>query len=1122
VTISTTLAASPFKGLASFGDSDVDALFFFGREREIEVIATNLLASRLTVLYGPTGVGKSSILRAGVARTLRAVPFPRRVVVFDRWADDPVGPLSTYVAEQAGVSARESLAETLADAGAALDGELYLILDQLEEYFVYHRPRHEPGSFIDELAEVVTRASVRANVLLSLREDALAKLDVLKPRVPALFSNYLRLDHLDREAGRRAIVAPPERWNEVFGEDQPVSVEPELVDAVLEEVTAGKVLAEGTGRGGVGSGAAARIEAPYLQLVMERLWQVEREHGSTTLQLSTLMELGGAERIVGDHLQGALRDLLPEQQEIAAALFLHLVTPSGTKIAYTIGDLARYAGASEDETRDVIDRLAGERILRPVVGTTGVEARYEIFHDVLAGAALDWQTRFDAQRSEAEARRVAEARHRRATIVAAVSLAALVVVTAIAVFAVVQRREARSHARVAHANELAFGALLLQAEDPGSALAQALDAARLNPSTDTEDVLRTSLIASRLRRVLKTKSPTTVVAYDPRGGRVALGSEDGRVRIWRPVANRVEHTLDVGGPVTGLEYSPDGATVLVTGGGATLWNPTTGKSKHVRGAQPVVAAVLSADGRLLVTSAGGRITVQRVKSGAVARRIRTVGSAVKLAISPDSRTLAVVAAQQNGHVTPATYDLRTGRLLAQLPQRGVTAAAFAPRAPVFATSSADGTVDLWDARTGRRLHILDDGGGSIADVAFSPDGTMLATASSDGGVRVWRVADASRFFYFEGHHGPAVRVAFSPNGALLVSTSQDRTARVWSVGGIEAGTLAAVLAGNGGAVTTAAFAPSGKSVVTGADDGTARLWDTQIDQQLVPIVRGPGPVSAARVVGDGHTLVDVTGRSVEVRRGQSVRRHPLRASLFAIGPTGAVAVVRGDSVAVRGVRFRAPTSVTAVSFSLDGTALAAATRNGDLLVWDTTTGELVHHMRVEPGVVRIGLSPDRDTVATGDSSGAVELWAFDGELLHNLREHAQPVTDVRFDPSGRLLVTASEGSSRNVALWDVRTGRLLHPLIGHFGTVTAASFSPDGRWILTAGPISSAIWSLSSTSPLFYLRGPTDLLTDAEWAPTGFAVTTAERDGIIRTYNCTLCRPLSGLEALAEARLTAR
>ena len=65
--------SSPYKGLAAFEDTELDALLFFGRERDTDTIAANVMASRFTVLYGPLGVGKSSVLRAGVVRKLRAV-----------------------------------------------------------------------------------------------------------------------------------------------------------------------------------------------------------------------------------------------------------------------------------------------------------------------------------------------------------------------------------------------------------------------------------------------------------------------------------------------------------------------------------------------------------------------------------------------------------------------------------------------------------------------------------------------------------------------------------------------------------------------------------------------------------------------------------------------------------------------------------------------------------------------------------------------------------------------------------------------------------------------------------------------------------------------------------------
>ena len=90
-----------------------------------------------------------------------------------------------------------------------------MILDQAEEYFTYHG---DAGGFERALAELVNRP-LRVNVLLSLREDTLARLDRLKGRIPNLFANVLRLDRLDRAAGRAAILRPLERWGELEGED---------------------------------------------------------------------------------------------------------------------------------------------------------------------------------------------------------------------------------------------------------------------------------------------------------------------------------------------------------------------------------------------------------------------------------------------------------------------------------------------------------------------------------------------------------------------------------------------------------------------------------------------------------------------------------------------------------------------------------------------------------------------------------------------------------------------------------------------------------------------------------------------------------------------------------------
>src|SRR6185437_8585179 len=243
------LPDSPYKGLASFEDSELDALLFFGREREIAAVAANVLANRLTVLYGPSGVGKSSLLGAGVARRLRELSGAP-VVVHDTWAEDPAARLITSVHDECGdLGATAGLVDTVA-AAAQARGELHLLLDQFEEYMLYHGLE---GPLSEALPELLRRPGLRVNVLLAVRDDTLAELDEFSGRIPELFGNLLRLDRLDRDAGRAAVLGPLVRYSELAGEE--FTAEDALVEAVLDEAST---------EGGV--------EAPYLQLVLERLW----------------------------------------------------------------------------------------------------------------------------------------------------------------------------------------------------------------------------------------------------------------------------------------------------------------------------------------------------------------------------------------------------------------------------------------------------------------------------------------------------------------------------------------------------------------------------------------------------------------------------------------------------------------------------------------------------------------------------------------------------------------------------------------------------------------------------------------------------------------------------------
>ncbi|HEY8631269.1 MAG TPA: hypothetical protein VIL73_12125, partial [Gaiellaceae bacterium] len=594
--------SSPYKGLAAFEDSAVDALFFFGRDRDSQVIAANLMASRLTVLFGPTGVGKTSVLRAGVAYRLRQETGVD-VRIHSSWIGDP--------------------SEALANLTPRTGRDIYLMLDQFEEFFLYHEQNR---SFVDELADVIRRSDLRVNVLIGIREDALALLDGFKAVIPNLLSNRLRLENLDRASGEAAIRGPLERYNELVPAESRVDLEPALVGAVLDEVAAGRVELAPVGRGVVTAPTDhGRIEAPYLQLVMSRLWEIEAERGSKLLRRETLNELGGATQIVQDHLEHAMADLSPRQKDAAAAMYNFLVTPSGSKIAHRTRDLAGYAEIGEQEAADVLRQLAAERIVR-ASSENGSGTRYEIYHDVLADAVAGWGARYRAERAVHEAER----RRRRAFGVATAAVVSLVLVAAIAVFALVERSHSRADAQRARARELAAAASSLLDVNPQTSIKLAMRATQLERAGHEEEVLRDALRAALQREVLHANGPVRIAHFDPAGGHIVTGSEDGKVRVYRVGSSTPERILDLGGPVTAATYDDDGRLILAGGrdGTARVWGKADSPLRQLEAGGPVTTAFFANHSKRVLTIARtGLIRLWRTSDGKLLRTIRTSGKA---------------------------------------------------------------------------------------------------------------------------------------------------------------------------------------------------------------------------------------------------------------------------------------------------------------------------------------------------------------------------------------------------------------------------------------------------------------------------------------------------------------
>ncbi len=1107
----------PYMGLSFYGEGDAGV--FFGREAERRIIIANLRASRLTLLYAQSGVGKSSLIRAGVAARLRALAkeshaergSPRHIpVVFSSWRDDPVEDL---IAEsEAAISPfvrqgppprlpRDDLPAALETATRATGATLLIILDQFEEYFLYRSREAQPGRLAESVAACIARGDLRANFLVVVREDAYAGVgDVFKGRIQNVYGNFLHLSYLDRDAARAAIEKPLDWFKNHHPGQEPHAVDPGLVDEVLDEVRTGQVLLEQAGHGTVAAtnghaGGHEQIETPYLQLVMTTLWERERAAGSDRLRLATLRELGGAQEIVRRHLDNALAGLTDDERETAVSVFHHLVTPSGTKIVHTIPDLVEYSGRSAEQVTGLIEKLASgdQRILRPVPPDADGNPRVEIFHDVLAPAILAWRTQQTAQQLKRE-KHAAEVRARRSLAVAVGATVLLLVAVAGVVFAEISRSQARAAQKQSESavlagegfRNLAFGDLA-----PGVLLS--MEAYRASPSPAARgNLVSAQVLTLGMTGYLRAQSgPVNRVAFDPVAPLLASASVDGTVVLWNLRTGHQRLVSSGTEPIDSVAFSRDGRYLAAadTGGTVTVSDLATGRSRHLAGGAGAVSdvAFAPAGDDLAAANADGSAVVW---SGSTGRRLRVLagraGALNGLAFSPSGRTLAAAAA--GGSVL--FWDMATGRLRQVVVKRGssLNGIAFDPNGRSVAVAVQSGEACLVPAVTAGAPGCVSEGHAPVEAVAFSPDGRTFASAGAATLVWLWDAHTGQLVRTFQGQAATVETVAFSPDGRLIASGSDDQSVYLWETA--LASGRRTLQDGHGGAL---ALAYGGPTLATANTDGTVTVWN----------LAGASHRSAA--AGDG-TLWSIALS----RNGRE---------LATAGTGGQVLVWSLPGLAdPRRLTDRGSTYLQSVALSQDGRMVAAGDGSGDILVWNTGRSTPIHVFHGRAGTVNsLAFSAGDAELASGDADGTVILWDLrSGRRLLTLTGHTGQVNGVAFNPTGTLVAAA--GADQTIIIWHARTGQPVgNPLRGHEASVNTVAFSPDGRSLASGGADHAVIvWNLASRLG-WVLAGHADNVTGVAYGPDA-TLASADQSGRVLLYGSP---PPAGAAAAIAHRLCA-
>jgi WD40 repeat protein len=1145
--VATTQATNPYIGLSYY--TEADAEWFFGRDEECQTIIGNLRAARLTILYSPSGVGKSSLLRAGVAHQLRELAehqLARRgcaryvPIVFNAWKDDPVEDLIAAMecavrpllpADVPVELPRASLAAAIAAAAETSGAEPLIILDQFEEYFLYRSEEATERRFVDELAACVGRPELRANFLIAIREDAYAGLgDLFAGRIANVYGNYLELEYLDRDAAREAIVKPIEHFNELHPDADPIKIEPELVEKVLAEVTAEDPLADQPGASDEErNGAAGRrdqIETPYLQLVMSKLWTHERGRGSAVLTLATLHELGGAREIIRTHLDGALEALAPDEYDTALEIFHYLVTPSGAKIVYAASDLAAQVEQPYERVSGVLTELADEdrRILRrvpPPAGKAQPADRFEIFHDVLAAPIIDWRKRvlehrrrakearererLEGEKREAEARTRTEEHRRRAfQRLAVIALILLVLAVGLGVFALVEQKHAVSNLHAAQSSQLVASAAQTLSSNPQLSALLALRALHLKYTPQAEEALRAAVPAMQELKALPVGSPVNSAVFSRDASKALTAGEDGTARVWDVSSGRLLRELDGGHrSVNNAAFSPDGSMVVTAtqNGEARLWDTATGRGLGVLAGHsgPVNTAAFSPNGAAVVTATkGGVATIWDVRTQqplVPALKDGGVASVEGAAFSPDGKS--VVTASETGNAT--IWDAATGTSVATLhsPDQfgGLDGAAFSNNGTRLVTAGADGTARIWNVGTRSQLVKLSVAQGAVISAAFSHGDSEVVTADQNGTAAIWDANSGRQLTVLSGHEGPVRTAAFSGDDRQAITASADGTARIWDASPRE---RLATLRGGAGSVIGATFSPSGAAVVTANQDGTARIWGASGNRQPILLRGHQGPVYSAQFSPDGRYVL-TAGTDGTARVWNAPAGTPWK-------------TLRAHGGVVNGA-----------AYNPAGSEIVTANHDASADIWGAQSGAQLLTLRSGShtgSVEGAAFSHDSKRVATANEDGSATIWdAASGKALRTLTVSEAPELDVAFTKDGtKLLVAGKDGVAH---IFDTATGRSLMTFSDHAGPLYTASFSPDEREVVTGGEAGRvSIWDARTGKRLTVFDSHEGVVFSAAYSPNGSEIVTGSQNGTAAIWSTELSVGVGSLERVAEARVT--
>ena len=1092
----------PYLGLVPYDVRDSEG--FFGRDVQVGECLQCLATAHVLVVVGPSGFGKSSLVRAGVAAALEREG--RRVVVVSPGAH----PMDTLT-------------------WLPTDADMVLVVDQCEEVLTLCSDSDEQARFFNALAE---RAE-RSPLVVALRADRLGELSAHPSFARIVQRGFVLLGTMGEEDLRAAIEGPARQAG--------LLLEPGLVDVLVSEV----------------EGEPGAL--PLLSHALRQTWQ-ERE--GRTLTVAGYRKSGGIRGAVARSAEEVYQRLPTEQRALLRDLLLRLValSPNGEPVCARVARRTLAAGHEElieqlaaarlvttdgDAVEIAHEALArawprlrgwldedvdGQRIRSHLTGAADTwdamgRPDSELYRGLRLTRAVDWRDRVRpalnpteetfiessaalaaAEHQSAEERAQRQVRTNRRLRLLLTGVGVLLVAAVVAgLLAWRQAERADRTALVADARRVA--ALAQNVTEDDRALLLAAQAVRLDATPDTEASLlvalarRPAMIGSRSDGEL----PVTV-DVNPVSGRVAVGGVNASLYD----AGSLKRLATTGVVTRELAFRPDGRQLAIARGdvgqrAVQLVDADTLEELPVQlGGPPASPAGVSdlhysSDGRFLVSTlyvygpdnpsvAGeGEVIVWDVAAPSrPGRRIKTV-DAWAAALSPDGRLLYLLGGEPRPVVV--VYDVATGRRLRSVPEP------LEPPSQADAWSllqlSPDGTmlavgdgadILLLDASTLAVKRRLGGPTESLQTVEFSHDGTMVASGSDHGTVVVWDLIAGTRREELPGNAGPVWDLAFSPDDAILYSAGSKLLA--WDLGGDQRFLRQAAEPQPGDPFSSLAVpAPDGEAVAyinagkPGERQSTIQFRDVASGRLSEPIVTEHDNWGAAWRPPDAEQLATTDGdgfvRVWDWRHNELIAEKPV-----------------GQGY------------VGGIAYSDDGQRIVVGERWGAVFQVDADTLEPVGE-RIELDAVVREVFPARDpgtalVLLVGRSYALVD---FEDGTLVKADLGVQPAT-VDISPDGKhLAVGATTGA---VAVAEIRTGKWVRPpAASHDGWVQRVAYAPDGSIVVSSGHDGQVkVWDGRTGEPLATIApGSRNVWAAVEFLPDGHTVIVATRDGAVYMWD---------------------